>query len=231
MSRDEIMAALADLPHFHELDEALLRRVASLASVRVLEDGQPVFREGQACDGFYVLLDGVVAVYKVAPDGREQVVHHVTAGQTFAEAALFHFGRFPASARAGAPGTRVLRLDGARFLELFAAERALAASMVGSLCAWLHALLDRIEVLTLLNAGQRLASWLLRRPARSEGGHVVVELPVAKKDLAAELSITPETLSRLLARWKDRGLVAVDGKRLTLLDPVGLQAVAEGAAG
>jgi CRP/FNR family transcriptional regulator len=228
MSRDEIQRALSELPHFRDVEPELLGRVAGLCSVVEPGEGETVFREGQRCDAFFVVLAGLVVVYKLAPDGREQVMHHIVPGQTFAEAALFHFHRFPASARGGAPGTRLLRVDGARFLELFRAEPALAASMVGSLCGWLHALLDRVEVLTQLNAGQRLASWVLRRPARSEGGRLVLELPLAKKDLAAELSITPETLSRLLAGWKERRLLEVDGKRLTLLDTRALQALADG---
>jgi len=63
-------------------------------------------------------------------------------------------------------------------------------------------------------------------------GELRVELPVAKKELAAELSITPETLSRLLHRWRERGWIRVDGRTLALLDCKTLEALAEsGAAG
>ncbi len=102
--------------------------------------------------------------------------------------------------------------------------------MVGSLCGWLHTLLDRIEVLTLISAGSRLATYLLRLPAREVSGELCVTLPLAKKELAAELSITPETLSRLLARWRDRGLVRVEGRTLVLLDGRTLEAIAESSA-
>ncbi|HZL99436.1 MAG TPA: Crp/Fnr family transcriptional regulator, partial [Planctomycetota bacterium] len=148
---------------------------------------------------------------------------------TFAEAALFHHGIFPASAMAS-EASLLIRIDGARFLRLFAEERALAASMVGSLCGWLHTLLDRIEVLTLISAGSRLATYLLRLPARQEQGELRVQLPVAKKGLAAELSITPETLSRLLGRWRERGLIRVEGRSLALLDSRTLEALAESSA-
>jgi CRP/FNR family transcriptional regulator len=174
-----------------------------------------------------VVREGRVKVFRLAPDGREQVVHHVGAGETFAEAALFHHGIFPASAAAAVSPTRVIRLDGARFLALLADEPDLGKSMIGSLCGWLHTMLDRIEVLTLQSAGARLATWLLRLPAREADGKLTVELPMAKKDVAAELSITPETLSRLLARWKERGVVAVNGGAVELLDTRTLEALAE----
>ena len=228
-STDDLATALSALPHFQELPPELLARVAAMCREVDLQHGELLFHAGQRCDAFFVVRAGLVKVFRTAPDGREQVVHHIGPGHTFAEAALFHHGIFPASAAAVEP-SRVIRVDGASFLRLFAEERGLGASMVSSLCGWLHVLLDRIEVLTLISAGSRLATYLLRLPAHEAGGKLVVELPLPKKDLAAELSITPETLSRLLARWRERGLVRVDGRNLALLDVRTLEALAESSA-
>jgi len=227
--RGGLQAALAELPHFRDLTPDLLAKVAALSSEVALGSGELLFQAGQRCDSFFALREGRMRIFRLTPDGREQVVHHIGPGQTFAEAALFHHGVFPASAAAVEP-SRLLRIDGPRFLRLFSDERALAGSMVGSLCGWLHTLLDRIEVLTLISAGSRLATYLLRLPARPAEGGLRVDLPLAKKDLAAELSITPETLSRLLARWRERGLIRVEGRSLALLDTPTLEAVAESSA-
>ena len=230
MTRSDLQQGLAALPLFRDLEPALLERVAALSSLRALEPGETLFLEGQRCDGFYAVLEGLVKICRRAPDGREQIVHHVGPGQSFAEAALFHFGILPASAAAADGPARVLKIDGPRFLALIGEQPALATSMVGSLCSWLHVLLDRIEVLTRLSAGARLATHLLRLPARDTGGELVVELPLPKKDLASELSITPETLSRLFARWRDRGLIRVEGRRVALLDARTLEAIADSGA-
>jgi CRP-like cAMP-binding protein len=229
VSRPALATALAELPHFRELPAALLAKVAELSREVALAPGESLFHAGQRCDAFFVVREGLVRIFRLAPDGREQVVHHIGPGHTFAEAALFHHGIFPASAVAS-EASLLIRIDGPRFLRLFAEERALAASMVGSLCGWLHTLLDRIEVLTLISAGSRLATYLLRLPARQVEGELRVELPVAKKELAAELSITPETLSRLLHRWRERGLIRVEGRSLVLLDTQTLEALGESSA-
>ncbi|MGQ0553146.1 MAG: Crp/Fnr family transcriptional regulator [Planctomycetota bacterium] len=225
----DLSSTLAALPHFRELPPPLLARVVGMSREIELAAEEILFHAGQRCDGFYIVCSGVVRVFRTAPDGRQQVVHHIGPGGTFAEAALFHHGIFPASAAAAEPA-RLIKIDGPRFLKLFAEERALGSSMVGSLCGWLHTLLDRIAVLTLISAGSRLASYLLRLPAREVSGELCVTLPLAKKELAAELSITPETLSRLLARWRDRGLVRVEGRTLVLLDGRTLEAIAESSA-
>jgi len=230
MDEPALARDLAALPHFHDLAPELLERVAALCRAVELRAGDEVFHERQRCDGFYVVREGQVRIYKLTPDGREQVVHHIAAGHTFGEAALFHFGFFPASAAATVTPTRLIKVDGRRFLALLAENPALGGSMIGSLCGWLHTLLDRIEVLTLVSAGARLATYLLRRPAHDEGGRLAVELPLAKKDLAAELSITPETLSRLFAKWKARGLIDVEGRTVSLLDTRTLEALADSSA-
>jgi len=226
----DLRETLAGLPHFRDLSPELLARVAALARRVQLQPGDDLFREGQRCDGFYFVEAGRMKIYRIAPDGRERIVHHIGPGQSFAEAALFHFGIFPASAAPVDGPATVVRIDGARFLKLLEDERALGNSMIGSLCGWLHVLLDRIEVLTLISAGSRLATFLLRLPARDVGGVLQVELPVPKKDLASELSITPETLSRLLARWRDRELIRVDGRSVSLLDTRTLEALAESSS-
>ena len=67
----------------------------------------------------------------------------------------------------------------------------------------------------------RLVDWLLRHlPAGAE----VLELPVTKKNLAGQLGVTSETLSRTLARFRDEGLIRVDGPRIHFLDQAGLHA-------
>ncbi len=227
MPSPDIRALLARLPHFRGLPEDVLEPVLATASLLELRAGEDVFREGARCDGFFVVAAGRVKIYRLAEDGREHVVHDIGPGRSFAEAALFHGGRFPAGAAALETPTQLVKLDGAAFLELFEREPRLGTSMVGSLCTWLHSLLDRIETLSIVSAGARLAHHLLRLPARQHEGQLAVTLPVAKKDLASELSITPETLSRLLGRWRDRGLVSVDGAQIVLLDVPALELLAE----
>jgi CRP-like cAMP-binding protein len=224
-SASDLAEALGGLPLFRDLDARLLSAIAACCTVNRLAARDELFREGQPCDAFFAVLKGAVRVYRVTQDGREQIVHHVAPGRTFAEAALLHHRRYPASAAADVTPTEVVRVDGRRFQALLVAEPRLGPSMIGSLCGWLHALVDRIELLSKVSAGARLAQYLLQLPARTEGEALVVELPVAKKTLAGELSITPETLSRLLARWKELGVVQSQGRRVVLADVRALEAM------
>ena len=229
-SSTPILATLGSLPHFGLLDPAVLRQVAAASRILELESGQVLFREADPCRAFYVVRSGMMKLYRATSDGRVQVVHHFGAGQTFAEAALFSFGRYPASAVAIQSPTELVEIGGEALLRLFDQEKRLASAMIGSLCMRLVSLVERVEELSLVDSGARLARYLMRQPGHGSAGGLRVELPMAKKALASHLSMTPETLSRLLRRWQDAGLVESEGASVAILDPQGLLGIADGEA-
>ena len=228
MSESNLEPTLRALPHFKTLPADLLARVAERTRVVQAAAGQVLFHEGEPCRAFYAIRSGAVKLYRVKADGREQVVHNLGPGATFAEAALLSFGRFPVDAAATQEST-LLEIDGERFLELVASDARMASSVIGSLCMRLVALVERVEELSLVQAGSRLARWLLRQPAHG-GSEPTVELQLAKKDLAAQLAMTPETLSRILSRWQLEGWIRSEGSRVVLLSERSLLALADGEA-
>ncbi|GJM20606.1 MAG: Crp/Fnr family transcriptional regulator [Planctomycetota bacterium] len=222
----ELTAVLGKLGHFKSLDPSALERVAACCSSVELKARETLFQEGERCDAFFVLTAGALRVARTTVDGREQVLHHVSPGRSFAEVACLHLGVYPATATAEVTPTRVVRVSGRRFRALLAEVPEIAPAVIGSLCGWLHSLVDRIDLLLTDSAGARLARYLLQLPAHDEAGVLSVQLPVAKKTLAGELSITPETLSRLLARWRKLGVASSDGARIELLDVRALETLA-----
>lgn len=222
----ERISELRLLPHFRALAPDLLEELARAARAVRFDAGQSIFAEGEAARAFYAVRAGAVKVYRLSPDGREQVLHHVREGGTFAEAAVLSMRAYPAHAVA-VEEADLIEIGAERFLELFRGDPRLAAAIVSSLSMWLIRLTERVEELSVISASARLALYLTRLPSRLEGEVVVLELPLAKKDLAAHLAITPETLSRLLRRWQDAGLLRGNGRRLEILDERLLVAIAD----
>jgi len=227
MPDPSIVSDLKFLPHFRGLPAELLEAVAEGSRRVVFEAGQAIFAQGDPPRAFYLVRRGGVKVYRISVDGREQVLHQLREGSTFAEAAVLSMPVYPAHAVAILPRTELIEIGAARFLELFRGDPRLAATMVSSLSMWLIGLAERVEELSVASATARLAHYLLRLPSRVEGGTISIELPFAKKDLAAQLAITPETLSRLLRRWRDANLLREDGRKLQILDERLLAAIAD----
>lgn len=228
MNDPAILETLSALPHFHLLEPDLRERLAALSRSRSLRAGEILFHEGEACRGFFAIRRGGIKLYRSTPDGREQVVHNFHGGQTFAEAALLNIGHYPVSAVATESPTELVEIAGEPFLRLLREDARLAPAMVGSLCMRLIALVERVEELSLIHAGSRLARWLLRQPSQAATRGFRIELVLPKKDLAAHLSMTAETLSRLLRRWQDEGLVESERGSLTILEPDRLTSLGEG---
>lgn len=228
---DDLRPLLRELPHFKALPGDLVDAVAKGCKLRTFDAGELVFVERTPCKAFYAVREGGVKLYRSQPDGREQVVHSVGAGATFAEAALLTFGRFPVSAQATETPTVLLEIGGDPLLRLFKEDDRLGPAMVASLSMRLVTLVERVEELSTIHAGVRFARWLQKQPSRSEGEALVIELPLAKKDLAAHLAMTPETLSRLLRRWHEEGWIESERASVRVLAIDRLTALADGEGG
>ena len=78
------------------------------------------------------------------------------------------------------------------------------------------------------DAPARLASWLCARqqPLDADPDRGVVQLAERKSDIASQLGMTPETMSRLMRNLSDRGVIEVEGYTVRVLDPKALRRIA-----
>ncbi|HUU31875.1 MAG TPA: Crp/Fnr family transcriptional regulator [Phycisphaerae bacterium] len=215
---------------FSGLEDEDRRSVAALAIERRIPAGQVLFREGQAAEGFYVVLDGRVKVYKLSPDGRQQILHVFGPGQAFAEAAMFAGETFPAFAESLAE-SRVAFFPRDRFLEGLRDNPALAAGLIASLARLCRQLTTLIGQIALRNMTGRLARYLAdlarrKGTALEKGASVRLDLP--KGELARHLGVDPATLSRALGRLASADLITVEGRVITFCNGPALEALASG---
>ena len=77
----------------------------------------------------------------------------------------------------------------------------------------LHARVREIEHLTIQNARSRLISYLLDHIVeQNDDNEATVRLSLPRHVIASRLSITPETLSRLIRNLTDEGLISVEDR-------------------
>jgi CRP/FNR family transcriptional regulator len=218
---------IARVPLFQGLDRKYYDDLAMIVTDQVFKKGENIFAEGDEGTGFYVVLSGRVKIFKVSPEGKEQILHIFGPGEPIGEVAVFTGRPFPASAEA-LEETRALFFPRKEFLELIRRDPFLALNMLAVLSQRLRRFSALIENLSLKEVPGRLATYLLYLQEEKKGeGDLLLEIP--KNQLASLLGTIPETLSRILARMNREGFIHSTGPRqVRILHRKGLEELASG---
>jgi CRP-like cAMP-binding protein len=217
---------LSQVDLFNDLSLQQLDEVGSIISDKKYRKGELIFADGDDGIGFYVVISGRVKVYKVSPDGKEQIMHIFGPAQPFAEVPVFEGSRYPANAEA-MEQCRLFFFPKKDFIKLIQTNPSLAMNMLASLSQRLKQFSRLIESLSLKEVPGRLASYLLYLSDKN-GSIEEFELDIAKSQLASLLGTIPETLSRIFTRLSQHDLIRIQGPKIAILDRVGLEDLAEG---
>ena len=216
---------IAAIPIFNGLPEDQISAIKQIAVEKTVNKGEILFSEGDEGKGFFVIAEGRLKVFKVSPEGKEQILHILGPGQPFGEVSVFAGQRFPANAQA-LDKARVLFLPRAAIVTLIAANPSLALNMLAVMSKKLRQFAAQIENLSLKEMPARLASYLIFLAEKQDAVDMVT-LKISKGQLASILGTIPETLSRIFAKLAGQNLIRVEGKKITLLDRSGLEDLAD----
>lgn len=208
---------------FAILDDSQFDRVLSAIHPLSLAEGGHLFHFGDQAQSFYLLKAGQIQLYRLSPGGEEKVIEIIQPGQTFAEAVMFlQMPIYPVSAKA-VFDCGLWRIDMAVFLSLLQESNALCLRLLGGMSRRLHGAIQDIDQLTLQNASMRVIQLLLQSAPDNSVSPYSLEWETPKQILASRLSVRPETFSRILQQLSRKGLIAVQGKTVDVLDVKGLQ--------
>ncbi len=194
---------LSEFPLFSGLEEDHLATLAAIAVPKRISKKAVLFREGDEAKGFYLLLKGRIKLSKISSTGKEQILHFVQKGQSFAEAALYMNLAYPATAEA-LEETELFFIPREGLSEAMTSDPGLAMNLIAHLSRYLQLLTRKVEELSLMDATARLAQHLLGSMERATG---LVRLGAGKGQTASSLGMAVETFSRTLTKFKDEGLV------------------------
>jgi CRP/FNR family transcriptional regulator len=214
---------LKNVPLFAGLSEPDLDDLMAIVRINEHPRGELLFSDGEEATGFFIVLDGKVKVYKLSPEGKERILHVIQPGGTFAEAAIFGEGLYPAYAEP-LQASKLLFLPKDAFLALLRENSRVSINMIAGLSKFLRQFANQIEDLTFKDVPSRLARYLMDL---SRGTKRTVVLPISKSQLASNLGTVSETLSRTLRKLSEDGLISVSGKTVEIIDFDRLEELAE----
>jgi CRP/FNR family transcriptional regulator len=222
------IAALRRTALFGELDDATLRALAGRAIEQRLARDEILFVAGDAARGLYVIVEGALRAFRESVEGREQVIHVERAGATIAEIPVFDEGPYPSTVAADEDSV-VLFIDRRDVRRLCIERPEIALAALKLLAARLRRTAALVEALSLHEVDQRLARLLLaesRLRGARRAGAIAFDLALTNQQIAARIGTVREVVSRALARLQQNGLVAVEGRRVTIPDEQALDVYA-----
>jgi len=231
MSALDPLETLRRVPFFAVLPLEELKVLAGHCVARRLLKDEILAGEGDPCDGLFVVQAGAVKLFKMAENGREQILVIERAGSTVGELSVFDGGNFPASAVAVEDST-LLFLPKREFLELCQRNSEVAFAVIRSLAWRFRYLASLVEELSLKEVSHRLARFLrdraLKLGVRTKRG---IEFPLEEtnQEIGAEIGTVRDLVSRNLRRFVDRGIIRLERRRVIVLDMAELEAQVSGA--
>jgi CRP-like cAMP-binding protein len=225
----DIAGRIATIPLFEGLPGEQLQDLAAIVVEQVFGKAEIIFSEGDEGAGFYVVASGRVKVFKLSPEGKEQILHIFGPGEPFGEVPVFAGQHFPANAEA-MEESRLFFFPRSSFVGLIKKNPGLALNMLAVLSRRLRVFASLIEDLSLKEVPGRLAAYLLYLSHKEKGSREL-ELTITKAQLASLLGTIPETLSRILSKMSGQGLIESDGRKIRILDPEAIADMAQSGRG
>lgn len=205
------------------LTAADAQALEALAVERSLAGGDWIFTHRTPARTLVLLLEGSASLGH--SDGAAMAPERVLHGPAWLDAASAWLGGATHTLDARALGAvRVVDLPRAALQALLLQRPTLAPGFLAALAQDVQRLSMQTHELLHKDANSRLAGWLFRH---LHGPQMLLHLNERKRDIAAQLGMSPETLSRQMRQLSRRGLIEVNGYQVRVLDSDGLQRLAQ----
>jgi CRP-like cAMP-binding protein len=215
LSTELTAAILGRTRLFQNLPGSLLAKLAADARDVYLLKGGVLFRKGDSCDGFYTIVYGRFKVSIFSRFGLEKPLQIAEQGDTLGDITMFRGVDHYVTAVA-IQDSKLLYTPRSTITELLSTDVDLVFRIMRNLTRRTQLIVDDIEAFSMQPPAVRLVCYLLRLAQPDAVTDVNIRLKVDKKLMAAQLNLTPETLSRYFRLLQDKELISVDGRQITI---------------
>jgi CRP/FNR family transcriptional regulator, nitrogen oxide reductase regulator len=206
-----------------------LLRIVQAARRRQISAGTFLFHQGDPAEMIYIPVQGRLKLTQITPEGDEVILRYVGVGEMSGATAVFGDTAYPASAETVAE-TIVLGWDNETMLQLIGHYPRLGLNILHLLSVRLQELQDRLREMSTERVERRVARALLRLVSqlgrKTETG-VLIDLPLSRQDLANMTGTTLYTVSRILSRWEEEGIIEAGREKVLIKHPPWLVMIAE----
>jgi CRP-like cAMP-binding protein len=221
-TRQEKLGYLTNIDLFRDLTGRELEDLDRITTMSAVQRGKVFFRPEEMGEVLFLLKKGHVQLYRISPDGKKLILDTVGPGTIFGEMSLIGQRMYNTFAEAvedclicvmSRPDVERLILD----------QPKVSLRIMEIMGRRLRGAETRLEDMAFKGVPARLASLLLR--LSSEQGKIIDG--ITHQELAEMVGTYRETATQILNNLKERGLIDLARKRVTIIDSEGLRLIAE----
>jgi CRP/FNR family transcriptional regulator len=188
---------------------------------------QILFFEGGVAQHLFALHAGLVKLVKSLENGKERITGVLFPGQLFGLEALSN-PTYPLTA-VTLRDSEICAASGEEVITFLQSNPEIALGMVRFLVAEVGRIRAQVTDMSFKDAKMKVATFLLSLVASepaSHDGRVTLTLPLSRQEISEVLELSPETISRTLAAFRQQQLIVARGRHLMIQNLEGLQSAA-----
>lgn len=225
-------SCVSQVPVFQNLSDDEMVLIESILESSRYSKGSLVFTEGEQSEFLFVVKSGLIKLTQCNREGKQHILRFLFPGDYFGQFALLHHKQNYVTAEV-LETADVCRLHRKDFLPLLEKSPSLAFSFLKSLSEQLHQAEELAGSFHIYDVEKRLARMLVYLYNRNQKEGITqplissIKLPAAKKEFAAMIGTTAETLSRKLNSMEAMDIIRVQQRKVEIMDLNGLCQMAE----
>lgn len=229
VATSEALGLLEKSEIFRGVDEASLVAVYESAYRRRVRAREFFFHQDEAATTFYLVLEGRARLLQLTPEGHQVIIRYVSPGDAVGIIVALSEIPYPLSAEA-VTDCVVLAWDRETTMRFMESNTLMAFNGMRMIAKRFRELQGRYLELATERVERRVARTLLRLTRQTgkridEG--VLLDLPLSRQDLGELTGTTLYTVSRILSRWEQDGLITTGRERVIVCKPHSLVSIAE----
>jgi CRP-like cAMP-binding protein len=160
-SREGVQRFLKEETLFRTASQAAIERLGDLALQKTVPRDGTLFTMGQTSDALHFVVEGCALLVKLAPDGRQRILHRALPGEMVGAVPFFDGQEYPASFVAETECV-VLSFPRSSLLALLAGDPTLSLAIIGGVVERLRMMTNIVEQMSFEDAEHRLWDYLMK---------------------------------------------------------------------
>ncbi len=206
LKHELIIDCIDNVPIFRVLNAEQKKYVHQFVEHKFFPAGKVIYRPGEPANALFIMSRGKVRIYRLAENGKEQLLRIIIPGEFTGELALFKEGFYEAFAEA-TEDVYMCTITHDNFRKLMHEYPEVSTKMLEALAQRLSRSEQQTAWISMETVKDRLLHYLARSAYLTKNKEAFVHLNTSKKDLASYLGTTPESLSREWTKLEQDGII------------------------